>query len=54
MFEMASSFNQNLCKWADKFPYGSAGYVFYKTKCEYKSEPVRENGGPFCASDCKS
>jgi surface protein len=54
MFSEASSFNQDLCKWANKFPYYWAGGIFYHTKCEYQSDPVRENGGPFCASDCKS
>jgi surface protein len=50
----AGSFNQDLCKWANKFPYNKALDIFWNTKCKYKSEPVRENGGPFCASDCKS
>ena len=54
MLWSASSFNRDLCKWADKFPYDWASNVFRDTKCDYQSDPEKENGGPFCASDCKS
>jgi surface protein len=55
MFYYTESFNQDLCKWADKFPYYKAFDIFYAAKgCDYQDDPEKENGGPFCASDCKS
>ena len=56
MFTLASSFNQNLCAWKDKFPYGfeTSEAIFDDTACTYTDRPRRSNefGGPFCASDC--
>jgi hypothetical protein len=56
MFTLASSFNQNLCAWRDKFPYGfdTSEAIFDDTACTYTDRPRQSNefGGPFCASDC--
>jgi hypothetical protein len=56
MFTLASSFNQNLCAWKDKFPYGfeTSEAIFDDTACTYTDRPRQSNefGGPFCASDC--
>ncbi|KAL3781519.1 hypothetical protein ACHAW5_000735 [Stephanodiscus triporus] len=53
MFNLATSFNQNLCSWADKFPYGrDSTDIFQASNCTSTSDPVRDRGGPFCASDC--
>lgn len=56
MFTLASSFNQNLCAWRDKFPYGfrTSEAIFDDTACTYTDRPRKRNefGGPFCASDC--
>jgi surface protein len=56
MFEGAKLFNRDLCKWGQfkKFPYDHSSYMFDGSYCKYKDKPERENGGPFCASDCKS
>jgi len=52
----AKAFNQNLCAWKDKFPYGFEGSdaVFDGSGCTYIDRPRRSNpfGGPFCAYDC--
>jgi hypothetical protein len=54
MFEEASSFNQNLCAWRDKFPYSDMlfYYVFMGSGCAFQSDPAICDQGPFCASDC--
>ena len=56
MFTGATSFNQNLCAWKEKFPYGfeSSTEIFDNTACTYDARPRLRNefGGPFCASDC--
>ena len=56
MFTGATSFNQNLCAWKEKFPYGfeSSTEIFDNTACTYDARPRQSNefGGPFCASDC--
>ena len=56
MFTLASSFNQNLCDWRDRFPYGfdTSEAIFDDTACTYTDRPRQSNefGGPFCASDC--
>ena len=58
MFAFASSFNQNLCAWRDRFPYGfdTSEAIFDDTACTYTDRPRKRNefGGPFCASDCSS
>lgn len=52
----ATAFNQNLCAWKDKFPYGyeSSIEIFDNSGCTFTERPQLGNnfGGPFCASDC--
>ena len=53
MFKGARSFNQNLCKWKDKFPYDHAKNIFKGSGCSFvDGPPLKKLGGPFCASDC--
>ena len=52
MFKGATSFNQNLCSWSDKFPYGNADGIFQDSGCTIKDDPSQNQQGPFCASDC--
>ena len=53
MFKGARSFNQDLCKWKDKFPYDHAHNIFKGSMCSYADgPPLKKLGGPFCASDC--
>jgi hypothetical protein len=52
MFADAISFNQNLCAWAENFPYTYAFFIFGRSGCTYQSTPQVGQGGPFCASDC--
>ena len=54
MFYYAVEFNQDLCAWADKnFPYNNTGGIFAYSACTYQDTPQEDEGGPFCASDCK-
>ena len=47
------SFNQNLCKWKDTFPYDHAKNIFKGSGCAFvDGPPLKKLGGPFCASDC--
>jgi len=47
------SFNQNLCKWKDTFPYDHSKNIFKGSGCTYSDgPPLKKLGGPFCASDC--
>jgi len=52
MFKGATSFNQDLCAWKDKFPYSIATDVFKDSGCTFQGDPLKEQGGPFCASSC--
>ncbi len=60
MFFYAEVFNQNLCAWAQDFPYLVFDWfspfdtldIFENTKCKHKDDPNKDQGGPFCASDC--
>ena len=52
MFFGATSFNQNLCAWGDKFPYDDADYIFMGSGCTFTGTPQKNEKGPFCASDC--
>ena len=56
MFNGATSFNQDLCAWGDKFPYDNAGYIhiFANSGFTNTSTPKVDQKGPFCASDCTS
>ena len=47
------SFNQNLCKWKDTFPYDHGKNIFKGSGCAFvDGPPLKKLGGPFCASDC--
>ena len=47
-----STFNQDLCAWADKFPYGQAFKIFNNSACTFQETPQEDWRGPFCASNC--
>ena len=55
MFFGATSFNQNLCAWSENY---QAWYIdsnidmFTDSGCTFQERPKREEGGPFCKSDC--
>ena len=54
-FKGASSFNQNLCSWKNRFPYFyNSVDIFTNSGCTYEAspDPGNPNGGPFCASEC--
>ena len=48
----ATSFNQDLCAWGDKFPYDPAGDIFEGSGCTFQDTPQESQQGPFCASEC--
>ena len=48
----ATSFNQDLCAWGDKFPYDNAYDIFANSGCTYQDDPQEDQKGAFCASDC--
>jgi hypothetical protein len=50
MFGYATAFNQDLCPWADKFPYNSASEIFTGSCCTFGGTPQSDQRGPFCAS----
>jgi len=50
MFMRASAFNQDLCAWADIFPYSSASDIFSESGCTFQGTPQSDQQGPFCAS----
>ena len=52
MFYSASAFNQNLCSWAQTFPYNKAVGIFALLNCTFTVGPVSEKCGLFCASEC--
>ena len=60
MFYGATSFNQNLCAWSENYQAWnivSTGYagnyeMFTDSGCSFQEDPKREEGGPFCKSDC--
>jgi len=53
MFYGATSFNQDLCAWGDKFPYGKHALdIFTDSGCTFTDTPQEDQKGPFCASDC--
>ena len=52
MFKGATSFNQNLCSWGEKFPYDRSDGIFEDSGCTIKDDPTQNQQGPFCASDC--
>ncbi|KAL7526148.1 hypothetical protein ACHAXR_001345 [Thalassiosira sp. AJA248-18] len=61
MFRNAKSFNQDLCAWRDKFPYGPSSWsyngnlnIFVGSGCTFKGDPQLDIQGPFCASSCTS
>ena len=56
MFNGAISFNQNLCKWRDIFPYSGFGtgnnFAFKDSGCTFPEGPNEVDKSPFCASEC--
>ena len=48
----ATSFNQDLCAWGEKFPYNNAGGIFTGSGCTFQDTPQESQQGPFCASSC--
>jgi hypothetical protein len=55
MFYNAWAFNQRLCAWKDKFPYGTADNIFVLSGCPNKSTPTSDQDA-FCAGsadDCQ-
>merc|ERR1712194_749398 len=54
MFHKASSFNQSLCAWEDRFPYIEANDIFVGSGCVFQETPRANERGPFCASKCLS
>eukprot|EP00985_Skeletonema_marinoi_P007400 scaffold3244_cov151-Skeletonema_marinoi.AAC.5 len=52
MFTFATSFNQDLCAWKDNFPHSKVEGIFVDSGCKFQGSPLREQGGPFCASSC--
>ena len=48
----ATSFNQDLCAWGDKFPYDNADGIFAESGCNFRDTPQLVQRGPFCASNC--
>mmetsp|Transcript_38207 Transcript_38207/g.77963 ORF Transcript_38207/g.77963 Transcript_38207/m.77963 type:complete len:84 (-) Transcript_38207:61-312(-) len=52
MFTFATSFNQDLCAWKDNFPHSKVEGIFLDSGCKFQGSPLREQGGPFCASSC--
>ena len=52
MLMFAQSFNQNLCKWGNTFPYFAADSIFFQSGCTYTSTPQWDTQGPFCGDVC--
>ena len=53
MFNGATSYNQDLGAWADRFPYdGFAANIFAGSGCTFQDDPQLDERGPFCASSC--
>jgi len=50
MFSGANAFNQDLCAWADIFPYSSSSNIFTNSGCAFDGTPQLDQRGPFCAS----
>lgn len=49
MFKRASNFSQDLCSWASKMPpHADVKGMFKQTNCPNTSDPILEEGGPFC------
>lgn len=49
MFKRASNFSQDLCSWASKLPPNADVKAMFRfSNCPNKSDPVLEEGGPFC------
>jgi len=48
MFYYAQAFNQNLCAWKDRFPYGNALDIFDGSGCTFRQTPQLGDDGPFC------
>ena len=40
MFMFATSFNRNLCRWGDKFPYFAADAIFFQSGCADTQNPL--------------